>query len=149
MIRKNQIMIRSNQKIKTLFGTPWQKVGGGKRRAQNHKTFYAAQFLKILSKRHGFLQNNLRDFWFFIISHIWTFWICSSDQWKKCVVKFQKSKIWYVHFFRFSVPVVVVYDFFPISIRVWRQIGVENGPILIFEKNQKSLKTFCKNPLMK
>ena len=26
---------------------------------------------------------------------------CSADHWKKCVVKFQKSKIWDVHFFSF------------------------------------------------
>ena len=43
------------------------------------------------------------------------------------------------------MPVVVVYDFFPISIRVWRQIGVENGPFLVFEKNQKSLKRVTSN----
>ena len=38
----------------------------------------------------------------------------------------------------------MVYDFFLISIRVWRQIGVENGPFLVFEKKEKSLKNFAK-----
>ena len=43
----------------------------------------------------------------------------SSDLWKKCVMKFQKWKIWDVHFFHFSVPVVMVYDFFQIFKHVW------------------------------
>ena len=102
------------------------------------------------------LENNFFQSWisaklferFLIVSSFHTFWHfekCSSDRWKKCVMKFQKSKIWDVHFFRFSVPVVMVYDFFPISIRVWRQIGVENGPFLVFEKNQNLSKRLQKS----
>jgi hypothetical protein len=63
MIRKNQILIESNQKIQTLSRSPRQKVGGGKWSARTQKTFYAAKKMKIIFKSDGFLQNVLRDFW--------------------------------------------------------------------------------------
>jgi hypothetical protein len=42
--------------------------------------------------------------------------------------------------------IIVAYAFLTLSKCIWWLIGPENGPALIFEKNQKSLKTFCKNP---
>ena len=150
MIRKNAIMIESDHKIKTLFGSPRQKVGGGKWRARTHKTFYAAQNLKIIFFTHGFLQNSLRDFLFF---HYFTHF----DILKNALPIIEKSVCWRFKNQKSDMYILLVFPcpsswymtFFPISIRVWRQIGVENGPFLIFEKNQKSLKTFCKNPWLK
>ena len=62
---KNQIRIEGNHKIQTLSRRPRQKVGGGKWSAWTQKTFYAAKKMKIIFKSDGFLQNVLRDFWFF------------------------------------------------------------------------------------
>ena len=65
MIRKNQFMIESNQKIQTLSRGPRQKVRGGKWSARTQNFFYAAKNMKIIFKSNGLLQKVLRDFWFF------------------------------------------------------------------------------------
>jgi len=59
-------MIESDHKIETLLESPRQKVGGQNLWARTHKSFYAAKNEKIIFKSHGFLQNMLRDFLFFI-----------------------------------------------------------------------------------
>ena len=100
---KTQIMIESDHKIWTLFWSPRQKVGEGKWWARTHKTFYAPQNLKIISKRYGFLQNNLRDFCFFIISHILTFWKMPFRSFKKVcdeVSKIKNLRCTFCSFFR-------------------------------------------------
>ena len=71
------------------------------------------QNLKSISKSYGLLQSKFRDFLNVSLFHtFWHFEQCLSDHLKKCVMKFQKSKIWDVHFLCFSVPVVMVYVFF-------------------------------------
>ena len=96
-IFQNQIMIESDHKSWTLFRSPRQKVGGPNWWARTDEHFYAAQNLKIIFKSYAFLQNSLRDF--FITSHILNFWKMLFRSLKKCVIKFQKSEIRYVHFF--------------------------------------------------
>ena len=88
----NDILIKSDHEIWTLFQRPWEKVGVGKWWTRNHETFYAAQNLKIISKRYGFLQNNLRDFWFFIISHILILWKMLFRSFKKVCGEVSKIK---------------------------------------------------------
>ena len=98
------------------FPKPLKKSWGWKIMVLNPRNFLRGPKFKIISKSYGFLQSKLRDFLNVSLFHtFWHFEKCLSDHLKKCVMKFQKSKIWDVHFFCFSVPVVVVYDFFPIS----------------------------------
>ena len=74
-------MIESNHKIHTLSRCPWHKVGGLKWWARTHKTFYAAQNVKIIYKNCGFFQNILRDFLFIQISKTDHF------EWSKAIIK--------------------------------------------------------------
>ena len=43
----------------------------------------------------------------------------SSDHFQKCVTKFQKLKIWDVHFLCFSVPFVIAFKFLIIGYIFW------------------------------
>ncbi len=65
MIRKNQFMIKGDQKIQTFSRSPRQIVRGAKWSTPPNSTFYAANKMKIIFKSDGFLQNVLRDFWVF------------------------------------------------------------------------------------
>ena len=58
-------MIEGDHEIKTLSRSPRQKVRGGKWSARTWQIFYAAKKIQIIFKSDGFLQNILRDFWFF------------------------------------------------------------------------------------
>ena len=58
-------MIEGDHEIKTLSRSPHQKVRGGKWSAQTWNVFNAANKIQISFKSDGFLQNILRDFWFF------------------------------------------------------------------------------------
>ena len=102
------------------FPKPLTKSWGWKVMVLNPRNFLRGPKFKIISKSYGFLQSKLGDFLIGSLFHtFWHFGKCLSDHLKKCVMKFQKSKIWDVHFVHFSVPVVMVYDFFPISKRDW------------------------------
>ena len=79
MIRKNQILVERNHEIQTLSRGPRQKVRGGKWSARTQKNFYAAKNMKIIFKSNGFLQNVLRDFWFFSKIKLWS----------KAIIKFK------------------------------------------------------------
>ena len=72
MIRKNQILVERNHEIQTLSRGPRQKVRGGKWSARTQKNCYAAKNMKIIFKSDGFLQNVLRDFWFFSKIKLWS-----------------------------------------------------------------------------
>ena len=82
---KNWFMIESNHKIDTLSRCPRKKVGGLKWWARTHKTFYAAQNVKIIFKNCGFLKNILRDFLFIQISKTDHF------EWSKAIIELKKS----------------------------------------------------------
>jgi hypothetical protein len=83
---------------------------------------------------------------FSLIHIFWHFEKCSSDNFKKCVMKFQKSKIWDVHFFSFSMLVIVAYSCLPYPSVSGGKLAQKMGCFWFLKKNQKSLKTFCKNP---
>ena len=83
---------------------------------------------------------------FSLIHTFWYFEKCSSDQFSYYVIRFKKYIIWDGHSFLFSILVIIVYCFQSIFMCIWYEIGLENGPFWIFEKNQKSLNIFCKNP---
>ena len=113
-ISQSQIMIESDHKSWTLFLSPRQKVGGGKWWARTQKTFYAAQNLKIIFKSNAFLQNSLRDFRIFqYFTHFEFLKNALPIIKKKCVMNFQKSKIWDVHFFVFPCQSSWYMTFFP------------------------------------
>ena len=74
------------------FSKPPTKSWGWKWWARAHEQFYAAQNLKIIFKSYAFLQNSLRDFWIFIISHILNFWKMLFRSLKKVCDEFSKIK---------------------------------------------------------
>ena len=56
---------------------------------------------------------------FSLIHIFWNFEKCPSNHFKKCVMKFPKSKNWDVHFFSFSSLVIRVYAFLTLSKCMW------------------------------
>ena len=83
---------------------------------------------------------------FSLIHIFWHFDKCPSDHFKKFVMKFQKSKIWDVHFFSFSMLIIVAYAFWPYLSLSGGKWAPKMGRFWFLKKNQKPLKMFCKNP---
>ena len=113
-IMTDQILIAQNQGLKTKsplkIMPPWTEI----LERRKISIYPLTPFHKNISGNLGERVDR-----FSLIHIFWHFEKCSSDHFKKCVMKFQKSKIWDVHFFSFSMLIIVAYAFFTLSKCIW------------------------------
>ena len=146
---KMQLWSRAIIKLKHFSGVPDKKLGVENDGLDPTKLFTRPKIRKSFFSVMDFCKT----FWeisdFFIISHILTFWKMLFRSLKKVCDEVSKIKNLRCTFFSFFRARRHGIWLFSNILRVWRQIGVENGPFLVFGKNQKSLKKLCKNSWLK